>query len=186
MPLTHAASLVLAWIEHAGQVIIYLAPSKGLLLFEALSVHMFHPKAHKHARVTRLHMRAQYNKFIMIDRIFFAAQNQMPNPYGLLASEYDVVTDTFRNLSAGIISNSWCSAVRPPPVSGSQPCSCPIRRTPGPSCTRPPSTEAELGACQHIGISNMFLERAHSGVHNMKCCALEGLAVLLPPWLQQC
>ena len=61
-------------------------------------------------------MRAQYNKFIMIDRIFFTAQNQMPNPYGVLASEYDVVTDTFRNLSSGIISNSWCSAVRLPLV----------------------------------------------------------------------
>ncbi len=59
---------------------------------------------------------AQYNKFIMIDRIFFAADNETANPYGLLASEYDVITDTFRNLSSGIISNSLCSAVRPLPL----------------------------------------------------------------------
>ena len=57
---------------------------------------------------------AQYNKFIMIDRIFFAADNQTPNPYGHLATEYDVTTDTFRDLSSGIVSNSWCSAVRLP------------------------------------------------------------------------
>ena len=44
-------------------------------------------------------------------RIFFAANNESANPYGLLASEYDVTTDTFRNLSSGIISNSLCSAV---------------------------------------------------------------------------
>ena len=58
-------------------------------------------------------MRAQHNKFIMIDRIFFAASGQTSNPYGILASEYDVTTDTFRDLSSGITSNSWCSAVRP-------------------------------------------------------------------------
>ena len=62
-----------------------------------------------------VHVSAQYNKYIMIDRIFFAADNQTPNPYGLLASEYDVTSDTFRNLSSGIISNSWCSAVRRSP-----------------------------------------------------------------------
>ena len=56
---------------------------------------------------------AQYNKFIMIDRIFFAADNQTPNPYGHMATEYDVASNTFRDLSAGITSNSWCSAVRP-------------------------------------------------------------------------
>ena len=58
-------------------------------------------------------MAAQYNKFIMIDRIFFSASGQTSNPYGILASEYDVTTDTWRDLSSGIISNSWCSAVRP-------------------------------------------------------------------------
>ena len=57
-------------------------------------------------------MSAQYNKFIMIDRIFFTNQNQLPNPYGHMATEYDVTTDTFRDLSSGIVSNSWCSAVR--------------------------------------------------------------------------
>ena len=55
----------------------------------------------------------QYNKFIMIDRIFFEADGQTPNPYGILASEYDVTTNTFRDLSSGITSNSWCSAVQP-------------------------------------------------------------------------
>lgn len=55
----------------------------------------------------------QYNKFIMIDRIFFEAGGQTANPYGILASEYDVTTNTFRDLSSGIVSNSWCSAVQP-------------------------------------------------------------------------
>ena len=82
-------------------------------------------------------MRAQCNKYIMIDRIFFTAQNQLPNPYGVLASEYDVVTDTFRNISIGIISNSWCSAVRLPVMSGPQRTLNPIHRLPGPWCIRP-------------------------------------------------
>ena len=63
---------------------------------------------------------AQYNKFIMIDRIFFAQNNQMSNPYGHLATEYDVTTNTFRDISSGIVSNSWCSAVRLPLPAGSQ------------------------------------------------------------------
>ncbi|KAK9834822.1 hypothetical protein WJX81_001214 [Elliptochloris bilobata] len=46
-----------------------------------------------------------YNKFIMIDRIFFHADGQTPNPYGILASEYDVTTDTWRDWSSGITSS---------------------------------------------------------------------------------
>ena len=59
---------------------------------------------------------AQFNKFIMIDRIFHDTRTYITpkNPYGLLATEYDVATNTYRNLSDGIISNSWCSSVRRP------------------------------------------------------------------------
>ncbi|KAK9834905.1 hypothetical protein WJX81_007597 [Elliptochloris bilobata] len=50
----------------------------------------------------------KYNKFIMIDRTFYGTE--VPNPEGVKASEYDVATDTYRNLTSGIQSNSWCSA----------------------------------------------------------------------------
>ena len=57
---------------------------------------------------------AQYNKFIMIDRTFYGA-DEPPNPTGIKASEYDVITNTNRNLTSGIQTNSLCSAVRATP-----------------------------------------------------------------------
>lgn len=54
--------------------------------------------------------RAQYNKLIMIDRTFYGSE--VPNPTGIKASEYDVVTGANRDLTSGIQTNSWCSAVR--------------------------------------------------------------------------
>ena len=71
------------------------------------------PSSPTPARMLTKRVVRQYNKFIMIDRIFFTADGQNPNPYGHLATEYDVTTNTFRDLSPGITSNSWCSAVRP-------------------------------------------------------------------------
>ena len=52
----------------------------------------------------------QFNKLIMIDRTFYGSE--APNPEGVKASEYDVDTDTYRNLSSGTVTNSWCSAAR--------------------------------------------------------------------------
>ena len=54
--------------------------------------------------------RAQYNKLIMIDRTFYGSET--PNPTGVKASEYDVVSGANRDLTSGIQTNSWCSAVR--------------------------------------------------------------------------
>ena len=53
---------------------------------------------------------AQFNKLIMIDRTFYGSET--PNPTGIKASEYDVVTGANRDLTSGIQTNSWCSAVR--------------------------------------------------------------------------
>lgn len=58
-------------------------------------------------------LRAQYNKLIMIDRTFYGGE--VPNPTGIKASEYDVVTGANRDLTSGIQTNSWCSAVRTGP-----------------------------------------------------------------------
>ena len=52
----------------------------------------------------------QCDKLIMIDRIFY--WSEAPNPLGVRASEYNVTTDTYRDLRSGIVTNSWCSAVR--------------------------------------------------------------------------
>ena len=60
--------------------------------------------------IAHRHGRAQYNKFIMIDRTFYGTE--VPNPTGIKASEYDVVTGVNRDLTSGILTNSWCSAVR--------------------------------------------------------------------------
>ena len=46
----------------------------------------------------------------MIDRTFYGSET--PNPTGIKASEYDVVTGANRDLTNGIQTNSWCSAVR--------------------------------------------------------------------------
>ncbi|KAK9834821.1 hypothetical protein WJX81_001103 [Elliptochloris bilobata] len=51
--------------------------------------------------------RSYANTFIMIDRIFYGSE--APNPWVVKGSEYDVATDTYRNISGGILTNSFCS-----------------------------------------------------------------------------
>ena len=51
-------------------------------------------------RADRHALALQFNKFIMIDRIWYGGQT--PNPTSITASEYDVL------LSSGIQTNSWC------------------------------------------------------------------------------
>ena len=62
----------------------------------------------------------QYNNVIMIDRIWYGGQTL--NSTGITASEYDVQTNTYRNLSSGIQTNSWCSTVSACTVDRKPPC----------------------------------------------------------------
>ena len=100
------------------------------------------------ACVSSWHMnaRAQYNKLIMIDRTFYGTE--VPNPTGIKASEYDVVTGVNRNLSSGIQTNSWCSAVRttPPTLCGcGVSCRCAVLTCP----VQPPQQNLQRSFCAH-------------------------------------
>ena len=136
---------------------------------------------------------AQYNKFIMIDRIFFAADDQTPNPYGHMATEYDVTTDTFRDLSSGITSNSWCSAVRLLLMSGIQPCCCALGASSGPHASVPdplhqPGFTRFLActlkfATQHSALTQNILRAVRRALKLIICCPASRTLTLIFFWV---